>query len=169
MNYEEQAMWGSHLPALVAAVGASTGPVVELGVGHFSTPALHAMCAALGRVLFSVEQDPARARKFVRMDSRFHKTIVSEYAAFLADDTQPNRWGVAFIDHSPGGASRAEAFRLLIPRASYVVVHDYHLENEDHIAPLLVGLKSVYVTTHQQPPTLIASRDYELPIGLEEL
>jgi len=40
---------GTHLPALLACVSRTAGGVIELGVGHFSTPILHAVCEAAGR------------------------------------------------------------------------------------------------------------------------
>lgn len=162
MNEKEQAMWGSHLPALLLAVGSSNGPVLELGVGHFSTPHLHAICGARRRSLVSVDDSPEWAAKFKGYNSPNHAVVCRNYAEFL-NETKSETWSVAFIDHSPGGANRANAFADLIQHSSYVVVHDYHLENSDHIAPLLVGLKTARVFNKYNPPTLVASRDYELP------
>jgi hypothetical protein len=48
--------WGSHLPSLAACLASSRGPVIELGVGHFSTPFLHAYCASFDLL------DPAQQR-----------------------------------------------------------------------------------------------------------
>lgn len=169
MNYQEQAMWGSHLPALMVALAGSTGPVLELGVGNFSTPVLHAVCGALKRNLVSLEADHMWAQQFSHLVLDRHKIFCVDYFHYLENIDPSTRYGVAFIDHSPGGESRAKAFRLLSQRAAYVVVHDYHLENEDAISPMLLGMKWFAVTSTQQPPTLIASRDFELPVGLEEL
>lgn len=165
---EDQKMWGSHLPALLLAIGSSTGPILELGVGHFSTPHLHAICGALHRSLVSVEDNPAWVMEFCGYSNPNHAIVCQEYAEFLKE-TRSEQWGVAFIDHSPGGAHRASAFADLIHHSSYVVVHDYHLENSEHITPLLVGLKTVRVFDKYQPPTLVASRDYELPECEKEL
>ena len=44
---ETAVKWQSHLPALLACIAVTHGPVLELGVGHFSTPHLHALCGAL--------------------------------------------------------------------------------------------------------------------------
>lgn len=162
MTQREQSMWGSHLPGLLLAIGASKGPVLELGVGHFSTPQLHAICGALHRSLVSVDDCPEWAAKFKGYSNPNHAIVCRNYAEFLRE-TIDEKWGVAFIDHSPGGANRATAFADLIQHSSYVVVHDYHLENSEHIDPLLVGLKTARVFSKYQPPTLVASRDYELP------
>lgn len=146
--------WGSHLPALLCAVGASAGAVIELGVGHFSTPALHALCGAMGRKLVSVEADAKWRAEFQgKMQGPMHE--------FKSTPSATGQWGCAFIDDSPGGIHRASMFLLLAPLSQFVVVHDYHMENEEAIGPLLVGFK-FHVTKSYQPPTLIASRS-ELP------
>ena len=40
---------GTHQAVLHAAFHASTGPVVEFGMGYFSTPMLHELCRIAGR------------------------------------------------------------------------------------------------------------------------
>jgi len=40
---------GTHQPVLHAAFHASTGPVIEFGMGFFSTPMLHELCRIAGR------------------------------------------------------------------------------------------------------------------------
>ena len=51
-------MRGSHLPILLRAMKATTGPVLELGAGIYSTPILHALCQIEGRKLVTYESDP---------------------------------------------------------------------------------------------------------------
>jgi hypothetical protein len=171
MTEQEQAMWGSHLPTLIAAVCASTGPVLELGMGNFSTPALHALCVTLGtgHRLVSIEKEAAWAEKFTQYLCDSHKIYCVDYRHYLENSDPYTKWGVAFIDSSPGGADRAELFRLLVNRSGYVVVHDYHLENEEYIAPLLTGLRSVKVVKTYQPPTLIVSKNWDFPEGIDRL
>ena len=41
---------GTHQGVLLAAFLATTGPVIEFGMGHFSTPLLHELCRASGRL-----------------------------------------------------------------------------------------------------------------------
>ena len=157
MTPDEQLMWGSHLPMLAACVAATSGDVLELGVGDFSTPVLHALCGATGRNLVSVEDDMAWCHKlalrFTTQD--WHKFYNNPYDDFHRGF--PNRnWSVALIDNSPGGERRAKDFILLLPRTEWVVVHDYWQDNEEHIAPLLKGINFV-VSSRQNPPTLVAS------------
>lgn len=164
----EAMAWGSHLPALLAAIGETGGAVLELGIGHFSTPHLHALCGAMHRKLVSVEDNPEWYQSFVKYQSDGHKVIwTSSYPVVLLELAK-SRWSVVFIDHSPGGASRANAFSALISCSEFVVVHDYHLENEDAIKPLLEGV-SHYVTKTYDPPTLVASKVRDIPGSIYRL
>lgn len=155
----------SHLAPLLACIAASTGPVLEIGVGHFSTPQLHAICGAMGRMLISTEPDAAWLTEFSRYNSGRHN--------FRADYTTLNvpgfvwNFGVVFIDHSPGGENRARAFRYFIATAQFVVVHDYEQDNEEAIAPLLNGVNHV-VCRDYLPPTLVASSVLEIPEILKQ-
>lgn len=167
-NQCESRAWSSHLSALLVAIAASKGPVLELGVGHFSTPELHALCGALNRHLVSVEDNIEWSESFSKKYSRpehqfFHIPYDEAYANF-----GPLPWGVTFIDHSPGGANRAKAFWVFRELSDFVVVHDYHLENSEAIAPFLKGM-NYHVTTTYQPPTLIASRKNKIPESLLRL
>ena len=52
----------------------------------------------------------------------------------------------------------------MIPVSEYVVVHDYHMENEDAIGPLFENIKASYkVCRRYEPPTLVASASKKVP------
>jgi len=53
----EEYGYASHLPILIECVCKTTGPVLELGAGLFSTPMLHELCAEQRR-LVTVETNP---------------------------------------------------------------------------------------------------------------
>lgn len=162
--------WGSHMPALLAAIGSTTGDVLEIGVGHFSTPQLHYLCGAMGRRLVSIEQNKEWYEPFAtKYSSENHTFYQGEYPNILPSMVKLPwwNWSVVFIDHSPGGKSRSDVFSLFIDISEYVVVHDYHLENEDAIKPLLDS-KTIHKTIAvYEPPTLIASRKRPIPLILE--
>lgn len=167
MTEMEQGMWGSHIPALMACVMSTTGPIVEFGVGHFSTPLLHVVATTMGRGVYSLEQDREWMEKFApRFAKGSHIFCGGEYLDNIP--WLPEVVGVAFIDHSPGGASRAKVFQGMIKCSTLVVVHDYHQDNEEHIAPLLGGMNT-HVTRLYGPPTLVASYNCNLPKGIYAL
>ena len=154
--------WGSHLPPLLGCIGDTVGHVLEIGVGNFSTPALHAICGSSQRKLVSLEQskewiDKFRGR-FSKQNHIFHLGEYDETVPFWARD----EWSVALIDNSPGGERRRKDFETMIQRSIYVVVHDYHLENSQAIEPLLKGL-AYHVCNLYQPQTLVASKFREIP------
>lgn len=159
--------WGSHLPALLACVGASHGPVLELGVGHFSTPALHCLVLAMDRSLVSVEDDKKWFREFAEYGrhSNRHTLIHGKYDDVFHQNPYiigTHRWGTVFIDNSPGGERRMHDFMWFADCSDFVVVHDYEKENEEAIAPLLKGMEW-HVTRRYLPPTLVASHSRKLP------
>ena len=51
------AKYGTHMAALITAVANTTGAVLEMGCGDFSTPLLHAICSAEKRFLLSAEDN----------------------------------------------------------------------------------------------------------------
>lgn len=158
----------SHLPALLACIAVTEGPVLELGVGHFSTPHLHALCGALGRLLISVESDPIWRDEFLL---KYGST--TDHAITGADTLATGngwRWGVAFIDHSPGGANRAAAFKTLIECSEFVVMHDAQKEAENFqaVEPMLEGL-NWHLCTGIFPHTLVASKTRRIPEVLTKM
>lgn len=168
--------WTSWLPALGYALGASTGPVLEIGVGHFSTPFLHEYCHAAGRALYSLETDRDWYLNFARYDwmksDRKHYVFhcpadlgsargVKGFSSLMESRDDPVRFGAALIDSSPGGEARLAPFLAFIDHSDFVVVHDYHRENEEAIAPHLHGV-SYKVYRDYDPPTLLASKKFKL-------
>ncbi len=149
-------VWGSHLAPLIGALAASDrkSPVLELGVGHFSTPMLHAFCMGAGRRLVSVEANAEWHDYFSDRYKHIGHEFINQDYSIAVPLLGMERWGVAFIDNSPGGKRRADDFATMAKCSQYVVVHDYHLENEDAIKPLLGTLKWKKFERYQ-PPTLV--------------
>ncbi len=164
MNVHEtnknEVAWTSWMPALGYALAASTGLVLEIGVGHFSTPFLHEYCKAAGRRLVSFEDNDDWMGEFKDFNSETHELCVGTY-----DETTKKfdkmEVGVVFIDNSPGGEARLKPFKRFLPISKFVVVHDYHRENEEAIKPLLEGV-NYKIFNDYEPPTLLASKSHKL-------
>ena len=157
---ETATKYQSHLPALLACIASTTGPVLEVGVGHFSTPHLHALCGALKRNLVSMEWDKAWREEFEKRYANSGHTVVGEWVHLRNN----GRWGVSFIDDSPGGANRAAKFKSLIPVSDYVVMHDAQkdAENFQAVELMLEGL-NWHLCTAIFPHTLVASKTLQIP------
>lgn len=119
----EDTSWGSHLVPLMACVTATRGPVLEVGVGHWSTPLLHRYCMAGGRVLVSIDEDAEWVKQFRNLSIGHHTVNSAKYDTALPKLAE-NQWSVVFLDHSPGHRRAADAL-MFLNAAVYVVVHDF--------------------------------------------
>jgi hypothetical protein len=166
--FHEYTKWGSFIPALMACAAFVEDPILEIGVGHFSTPLLHAFCVSTGRKLISVEQDADWAAKFEPfLSGNGHCFYVGKYDDLLPKIALRELSVLAFIDNShPAGESRVNHFKALLPVSSFVVVHDYLAENVRDIDPLLKETLHAFVFDAYAPPTLIASMTTPIPMGL---
>ena len=118
--------YGTHLAPLMKAVRKTTGDILELGMGVFSTPFLHYTSILENRKVVSVENFQNWA-KFFRdwYDHPTHKIlIVDKYANAPID----KEWDVVLIDQTPD-SSRTEEIRRLANLAKYIVIHDANRNN----------------------------------------
>jgi hypothetical protein len=108
------------MPVLMEAVQRTTGAIVELGAGWFSTPLLHWMCSRTERRLVSYETSPEYHWKLESFCEPWHDVrLVSDW-----DDAELEQpWGVALIDHKPG-LRRREDVKRLKDWAQAIVIHD---------------------------------------------
>lgn len=119
---------GSHLPVLIKIINLTTGPVLELGMGMFSTHYLHWACYENRRKLVSYENDP----KHLLFD--WSQSFLNDYHEVRFIDNWDNadlsgHWDVVLVDHAPTPRRRTEIGRLA-NSADYVVVHDSQPERE---------------------------------------
>jgi hypothetical protein len=134
--------WGSHLEPLFTCLLATSGPVLEVGMGWWSTPPVFIFCKATERELVSVEPSAAWAEE-----------IVSEYPHrlerySLLPELAKKRWSIVFIDHWPGTDGDHAAHRrvsdalLFKDTAEFTIIHDYGPpEIMDAITPVLDSWK----------------------------
>lgn len=116
------ALYGTHLPALIKAMEKTSGDVLEMGMGVFSTPFLHYQCMLQNRQLTSYENSAAWAGFFLHYayPNNNHKIVVlDDYTK--ADIERP--WDVVLIDQTPDD-NRTESIRRLANYAKYIVIHD---------------------------------------------
>lgn len=111
----------SHLPILIKVLQKSEGPVLEMGMGPFSTPVLHWMCIEMKRPLVSYDNDPEY------FDSNF-AFVGKSHEIFLIDkwdnaNIENKHWGVAFLDHAPDYRRKEDAKRL-VNNVDFLILHD---------------------------------------------
>ena len=116
---------GSHLPLLMKAVSLTTGPILELGCGLYSTTPLHWACWVPKRKLVTYENNPDYFDFLRSYETEWHEVhCIDDWDAI--DISGP--WSVAFVDHAPDGRRWREVKRLL--HAEYVVAHDSEGRND---------------------------------------
>lgn len=111
--------WSNHRYLLWEALQATSGYVVELGMGQGSTPFLHQYCKDSGRTLYSYENNVDWFEKCqpFNPDNSFHITdwdVVAELHL-----TPP----VLFLDHAPGERRQIDLKNFAL-RAQVIVIHD---------------------------------------------
>src|SRR3972149_11091960 len=81
--------YGSHLGCLIQAFGKTTGDVLELGTGVFSTPYLHYACTLAKRNLVSYENFQEWYEFMKTYENEYHKVNLVEKYADAQTDRQP--------------------------------------------------------------------------------
>lgn len=115
---------GSHLPILMKVVQMTSGPILELGCGLYSTTYLHWICHPTKRRLVTYENNPRYFEFLIEHETDFHEVHCIDNWDSI-DISHP--WSVAFIDHAPDKRRGIEAKRLT--HADYVVAHDTENRN----------------------------------------
>ena len=112
---------GSHLPLLMGAVQATSGPILELGCGVYSTLYLHWACYATKRKLVSYEDNPRYFPFANQFRSDYHDVINVENGAWDSVDLS-GPYSVVLVDQGSEAVRVAVMPRLV--HIDYVVCHD---------------------------------------------
>ena len=110
---------GSHLPILMRIVNMSTGPILELGMGFYSTNYLHWACYENKRKLVSYDgnKDYFAQNRLFACD--YHQVLFAEDWDKIDIS---GHWGVVLVDHETD--RRAKEIERLANNADYIVAHD---------------------------------------------
>ena len=121
--------YGTHLPCLIKAMEKTSGMVLELGTGLFSTPFLRYQCMLTGRLLVSYENYKEWydfLLKYYKDNENHHIRFVNNYSEAPIEGTP---WDVVLIDQTPD-SSRTEEILRVKDRAKYIIIHDANLSND---------------------------------------
>jgi hypothetical protein len=105
--------YSTHQRMLVRGLMETTGPVLELGCGHYSTPIVQEICRSMDRELTSLDNHPAWVKQFDAKTVRW-------------DRFSPNRfYGLTLVDHADQPQhQRWKQILKLLPWCDTFVVHD---------------------------------------------
>ena len=110
---------GSHLPILIKLMEITSGPVLELGTGLYSTSFLHWACFRPKRRLVSYENNSDYFYWLKSCANDYHEVnCIDDWDAIDISE----QWSIAFVDHSPAARREHEIKKLL--HADYIVAHD---------------------------------------------
>jgi hypothetical protein len=111
---------GSHLVLLSPAVHRTTGPILELGCGWYSTPYLHWVCCREKRPLTTYENSPLFMPFLEAFRADYHEVALVDYSQVDLSGS----YSVVLVDQLPKESRRETICRLT--HVEYVVVHDTH-------------------------------------------
>lgn len=114
--------WNNHRPLLLKALEATTGPVLELGMGDGSTRHLHDYCKEHNRRLVSIDNNPDWTQKYAHLGGLGHD-IRCTYKDNWGEQLIDQHWSVVLVDNAPG-ESRWELIKRLREQADIMVIHD---------------------------------------------
>lgn len=128
-NINVSIRYSTFLPVLLEVMQRTTGDVLELGAGVFSTPLLHWLCERRYRHLLTIESD----EKWFNFCRQYYKYRGHQFQFVNNwDDANIEKpWDVALIDHSPSGR-RVEEIKRLANLAKYIIIHDSNPWNDRH-------------------------------------
>jgi len=121
---------GTHIPVLLACLQETTGPVLEFGVGCWSTP-LVGLFAASDRYVRSVETSgewhtlALKSHHGIDYTRKIHGgkheiIRVKSYDDVVVDD---HKWDIVFLDHLPTERRGVDALRLRY-KCRLLIAHD---------------------------------------------
>lgn len=150
---------GSHLPVLMKLFQMTSGPILELGCGVYSSIYLHWACYPTKRRLVTYEDNP----KFYQFIKPFSRDYHEIHCIRSWDELNPNEpWGIAFVDHGQNKRRYIEISKLT--HSDYVVAHDAenssnHVYQYTRIHPLF---KYRFKYNKARPFTAIFSNKHNL-------
>lgn len=145
----------SHQPLLLEFVQATTGPILEVGSGLYSTPFLHWLCIKEKRQLTTVEAYPHYLEFAKKFETEWHKVICEKELENIK-----GTFSVVFIDHTPKRPrTRGSDALLFADRADYVVLHDAGPESlsKYEYEKAYAGFKYRRDWTLDQPTTVLSN------------
>ena len=117
--------FATHMPLLLACLRRTSGPVLELGSGWFSTPLIAAF--ATDRLVRTIETNPewydriSRVCTYQPITRHRHQIVfVPDYSDAPMDD---HEWSVVLLDHEPPPRRGVDALRLK-DRSQLIIGHD---------------------------------------------
>jgi hypothetical protein len=153
--------WGSHIPILLRLLENTTGDVLELGMGIYSTPLLHWYCLEHNRKLVSIENNADYFKMFEREKNPLHKRYLVDN---LMDVDLNRTWDIGFVDSGPGGLERKNLAMKIADNTKFIALHDSEPSGDKfyHYHEIVPLFKYSYNCRRFVPNTLVVSNTEKL-------
>lgn len=113
--------WNNHRALLWEALEATTGNIVEMGIGEGSTKALHIYCDDNERFLYSYENNEHWFDQFKDYEAGHHSLdLIQNWDEVFNNH---DNVGVLFVDHAPGERRHEDVIKFK-DKAKIIVIHD---------------------------------------------
>lgn len=164
--------YGTHLLPLIACVEKTSGPILELGLGWFSTPYLHYRSVLDGRYVLSVDNDKGWVKRFATSDfAAYHYQNAKHKFGYtknwedflISPPNDYDLWAVVLVDHSPS-ERRIEEVKRLANLAEYIIIHDSNekFEKDYHYSKIYPLFKYKRVWDGDQRHATVLSNFHDL-------
>jgi hypothetical protein len=158
----------THQRSLVCAAMRTTGPMLELGVGWYSTTILHEIAEAQHRWLLTVDNIDYWLAQFKPLQSEYHRFADIGWWGDLDKVLGHQRFGLCFVDQGQP-IEREYAIRKLIDRVDVFVMHDTEEGHAYGYSRTLPMFKHQCTDDCQQAWTTIASNKVDVSNWLLKL
>lgn len=121
--------YGSNSIPLAVATLLTTGDILELGMGTFSTPLLHNIGVDLNRQVVSIDTDLNWLNKFIFYNNTSTHTIYNMAGNEMNQFGLNKNWGLVLVDHIDQNARSLNVLNFS-KLSKIVVVHDTEKSSE---------------------------------------
>lgn len=117
--------YATHLFPLVKTALETTGPILELGCGFYSTPILREICRSQGRQFLCQSSDESWMGK---VGGEIEK--VADWTVWTPPQASGGLWGMVFVDSEEGTWNRVKRVPMLSGFTHTIVLHDADISME---------------------------------------
>ena len=136
----------------------TTGPILELGCGWYSTPLLHEIARGQRRTLYTYDNAPEWLAAFKPFEGEWHKLIEVEW---WGDVLFGAYYGLVFVDNGQP-IEREYLIRRLIDKADVFVMHDTEEKRAYGYGRTLAMFNYRWTDTSQPAHTTVASNKVDV-------
>lgn len=154
--------YGSYMPVLLQALLKTSGDVLELGGGVYSTHVLHSFSLIQGRKILTIENDLFWYHWCRKYESENHQVIhVDKWEDAPVGTTFG--WDIVLIDHSPNDRRVLEAMRVA-NYAKFLILHDANgrYDKHYHYSEIYQNFKYKFTYDKLEPATVVLSNLVDL-------